>query len=150
MTIILNDPSWWSLIDIRRSYSYYIVEATTMVVYDWVLTIGKEVDLIWRQRWSFMTLLYFSMRYIHSIILCHRDNGGSPGSPTDRHGTIIFKICGWASVILNAMLEVIMIARLYAMYQQSRRILIFLIVTFLAVFRDKLCVRGGVYSVRDL
>ncbi|KAG2034965.1 hypothetical protein BDR03DRAFT_552587 [Suillus americanus] len=39
----------------------------------------------------------------------------------------------WAIILVLAMLWVIVITRLYAMYQQSRKILIFLIVIFLAV-----------------
>lgn len=39
----------------------------------------------------------------------------------------------WTIFIVNPMLSVIMITRLYAMYQQSRKVLIFLIVTFCAV-----------------
>ncbi|KAG2114872.1 hypothetical protein BD769DRAFT_1488686 [Suillus cothurnatus] len=33
-------------------------------MYDWVLTLGQEIELIWRQRWSFITVLYLVIRYI--------------------------------------------------------------------------------------
>jgi len=39
----------------------------------------------------------------------------------------------WTAFIANTMLGVIMIARLYAMYQRSRRMLIFLVVIFMTV-----------------
>lgn len=29
-----------------------------------VLTFGQEVELIWRQRWSLMTVLFLSVRYL--------------------------------------------------------------------------------------
>ncbi|KAG2359369.1 hypothetical protein BDR07DRAFT_1415245, partial [Suillus spraguei] len=29
-----------------------------------VLTLGHEIELIWRQRWSPMTVLYMAIRYI--------------------------------------------------------------------------------------
>ncbi|KAG1865455.1 hypothetical protein DFJ58DRAFT_864495 [Suillus subalutaceus] len=45
---------------------------------------------------------------------------------------IVFVIWDWAYAVAFAMLEVIMIARLHAMYQRSRKILILLVVTFLA------------------
>ncbi|KAG2111989.1 uncharacterized protein F5147DRAFT_685241 [Suillus discolor] len=35
-----------------------------MVVYDWVLTLGQEIELIWRRRWSLMIVLYLVIRYI--------------------------------------------------------------------------------------
>lgn len=45
----------------------------------------------------------------------------------------MYYVLNGTTVVVTAMLGVIMIARLHAMYQQSRRLLIFLIVVFLAV-----------------
>jgi preprotein translocase subunit SecG len=39
----------------------------------------------------------------------------------------------WTGVVADAMLGVIVIARLYAMYQQSRKVLIFLVVIFVTI-----------------
>ncbi|KAG1849763.1 hypothetical protein F4604DRAFT_1810333, partial [Suillus subluteus] len=38
--------------------------ASVGLVYDWALTFGREVELIWRQRWSLMTFLYLAVRYV--------------------------------------------------------------------------------------
>ncbi|KAG1895355.1 uncharacterized protein F5891DRAFT_1281193 [Suillus fuscotomentosus] len=46
---------------------------------------------------------------------------------------IVYVVCVWTGVVVFAMLWVIIITRLHAMYQGSRKILMFLIVTFLAV-----------------
>ncbi|KIK31574.1 hypothetical protein CY34DRAFT_19784 [Suillus luteus UH-Slu-Lm8-n1] len=43
---------------------HFAVAAGVVVVYDWVLTIGQEIELIWRQWWSLMTVLYLVIRYI--------------------------------------------------------------------------------------
>jgi len=64
MTVVLNNPSWWPLIDWNMFFSYLAVAAGVVVVYDWALTLGQEIELIWRQRWSLMTLLYLVMRYV--------------------------------------------------------------------------------------
>ncbi|KIK38379.1 hypothetical protein CY34DRAFT_395457 [Suillus luteus UH-Slu-Lm8-n1] len=76
MTFVSNDPSLWPYIDAQSVLNYWIVAAGIVVVYDWVLTIGQEIELIWRQRWSPMTVLYLGIRYIglpYSIVnqLCH-------------------------------------------------------------------------------
>ncbi|KAG2348178.1 hypothetical protein BDR05DRAFT_611192 [Suillus weaverae] len=47
MTVVSNDPGWWPLINWSIVYSYWIVAAGAVVVYDWVLTIGQEIELIW-------------------------------------------------------------------------------------------------------
>ncbi|KAG2335679.1 hypothetical protein BDR05DRAFT_313448 [Suillus weaverae] len=64
MIIVLNDPSLWALINWNIVFSYWTVAAGAVVVYDWVLTLGQEIELIWRQRWSLMTVLYLVIRYI--------------------------------------------------------------------------------------
>ncbi|KAG2062044.1 hypothetical protein BDR06DRAFT_946136 [Suillus hirtellus] len=62
-----------------------------------------------------MTILYLGMRYLG--ILC---------------SVISYIVQEWISVLVFIMLGVVMITRLYAMYQRSRKILIFLSVIFLA------------------
>jgi len=63
MTLVSNDPSWWPLINANLVGSYFIVASSVWIMYDWMLTFGQEVELIWRQRWSLMTFLYLIVRY---------------------------------------------------------------------------------------
>lgn len=63
MTQISNNPNWRPLINSYHFYSYFVVVACTAIMYDWALTLGKEIELIWRQHWSLMTVLYFLVRY---------------------------------------------------------------------------------------
>ncbi|KAG2351971.1 hypothetical protein BDR07DRAFT_1440369 [Suillus spraguei] len=64
MTIISNDPTWWPIIDANIFSSYFTIASVIVVTYDWVLTFGQEVELVWRQRWSLMTVLYLAVRYL--------------------------------------------------------------------------------------
>ncbi|KAG2049266.1 hypothetical protein BDR06DRAFT_1012229 [Suillus hirtellus] len=122
MTIVSNDPAWWPAINVYRFSSYFGVAAFVGVTYDWSLTFGQEVELIWRQHWSLMTVLYLSARYLGILY-----------AATSILRFIIYIVQIWVGVLVSALLWVIIIARLHAMYQQSRKILIFLIVTFLAI-----------------
>ncbi|OAX32402.1 hypothetical protein K503DRAFT_870169 [Rhizopogon vinicolor AM-OR11-026] len=54
-------------------------------------------------------------------------------SMADNVGTIIGKSQAWSTVSFNAIVGVIMIVRLHAMFQRSRKMLIFLIVIVMAV-----------------
>ncbi|KAG2045645.1 hypothetical protein BDR06DRAFT_433440 [Suillus hirtellus] len=54
-------------------------------------------------------------------------------SLTDAVSWIVYVIWNWTGGLVFVMLWVIIITRLHAMYQRSRKILIFLIVTFLAI-----------------
>ncbi|KAG2087366.1 uncharacterized protein F5147DRAFT_841439 [Suillus discolor] len=141
MTYVSNDPSYWPYISANIFLNYWIVAAGIVVVYDWVLTIGQEIELIWRQRWSLMTVLYLTIRYIgipYSVYVSrpttlHCANSSSLTTSVYLLGTITYYATSGTMVALTAMLGVIMIARLHAMYQGSRTMLMFLIIIFLAV-----------------
>lgn len=67
MTVVSNDPSFWPFISSNIIFSYFSVAASAGAMYDWVLTFGQEVELIWKQRWSLMTVLFLSVRYLAII-----------------------------------------------------------------------------------
>ncbi|KAG2341288.1 hypothetical protein BDR05DRAFT_965833 [Suillus weaverae] len=141
MTVVLNDPSLWPVINSNIVYSYWTVATGAVVVYDWVLTLGQEntMNLAQRQRWSLMTVLYLVIRYIglpYSVYVSRPTNWRSfmPFvSLPDAVSNITSYAINGTNVVVAAMLEVIMIARLHAMYQGSRNMLIFLVIIFLAV-----------------
>ncbi|KAG2035162.1 hypothetical protein BDR03DRAFT_544704 [Suillus americanus] len=132
MTYVSNDPSNWPYLEWSRRYNYFIVASLTAVIYDWVLTFAQEFELIWRQRCSLMNILYVCVRYtgiLFSIVYILAD---FQVSITDAVGNTIWFIQAWTPTIINAMLGVIMTTRIHAMYQGSKRILIFLLVVLLA------------------
>ncbi|KAG2108893.1 uncharacterized protein F5147DRAFT_773227 [Suillus discolor] len=105
--IVSNNPSWWPIIDSDLFYCYWAVAAGIMVIYDWVLTIGQEIELIW--------ICYTGIPYSVVSLLA------------------FMPLVSLTDAAISFMLGAIMIARLYAMYQGSRMMLIFLVVVFLAV-----------------
>ncbi|KAG2351990.1 hypothetical protein BDR07DRAFT_1495274 [Suillus spraguei] len=64
MTIVLNDPTLWPAIEADILGIYFTVGAFVALTYDWALTFGQEVELIWRQRLSLMTVMYLGVRYL--------------------------------------------------------------------------------------
>ncbi|KAG1786232.1 uncharacterized protein HD556DRAFT_1449969 [Suillus plorans] len=135
MTIVSNDSTFWPLINFSMFLSYWKVAAGVVVVYDWVLTLGQEIELIWRQRRSLMTVLYLVVRYIgipYSAISVLPQSKYTIG-PADRCSIIMEYAQNGTNVVIAAMLGVIMIARLHAMYQGSTTMLIFLLIIFLAL-----------------
>ncbi|KAG2139167.1 uncharacterized protein EDB93DRAFT_702267 [Suillus bovinus] len=132
MTTVSNDPSWWPVIDAYRFSSYFIFAAFVGVVYDWVLMFGQEVELVWRQRWSLMTFLYLGVRYLGILFAALMMLNNLPAiSWTDTVSRILYVVRYCINVLVFPMLWVIIITRLHAMCQGSRKILIFLIATFL-------------------
>ncbi|KAG1817880.1 hypothetical protein EV424DRAFT_1540232 [Suillus variegatus] len=167
MTYVSNDHSWWPFISSHIFFGYWMVAAVVVVVYDWVLTLGQEIELIWRQHWSLMTVLYLIIRYIgipysvvHLLGMSHmrcvsfsdqrhteflpsasltdtvsilQSSHSHPINTLVCVSTITFYTVNVINLVVAAMLGVIMIARLHAMYQGSRKMLIFLVIIFLAV-----------------
>ncbi|KAG2034520.1 hypothetical protein BDR03DRAFT_595605 [Suillus americanus] len=128
MTPISNDSTWWRIISSNIDYSYLILASSAVLIYDWALTFGQE-----KQRWSLMTVLYMCVRYmgitydiVNMLITL------PSGSATDVVSDFTFYIIDWMGFVTAAIL-VITIARLHAMHQRSRKMLIFLVAVFLAV-----------------
>ncbi|KAG2055314.1 hypothetical protein BDR06DRAFT_954074 [Suillus hirtellus] len=134
MTLVSNDSSWWPFINSYRIFSYFTVAASVGVIYDWVLTFGQEVELFWKGRRSLMTVLYLSIRYvgIGYVILKVLINVPTI-SITSSGCRIMYITLESTNEVVYVMLGVILIARLNAMYQRSRKMLVFLVVIFLAI-----------------
>jgi len=127
-----NDPAWWPFLVWTRAYSNAAVVASVVVVYDWALTFGQEFELVWKQRLSLINLLFISVRYVGILYAIISFLGNVPILNTDLGCNFFYSFQTWTPVVVNAMLAVIMTTRIYAMFQQSKPILIFLIVALLA------------------
>ncbi|OAX41048.1 hypothetical protein K503DRAFT_780973 [Rhizopogon vinicolor AM-OR11-026] len=130
MTIISNGPNLSPIISYFRRESYFGGTILTLIegVIDGVpispaLTFGLEFELVW-----------MNPSHILSKALVLQGS-----SPTTFSCIILYFVEDWIGIVVNAMLYgellscVIIIARLYAMYQRSRKILILFTLTFLAI-----------------
>jgi hypothetical protein len=132
MTLVSNDPAWLPFISTGYLLNYIIAACSAVVVYDWALTFGQEFELVWMHSWSSMTVLYICVRYIGILYSVVNIIDCLPFSITDIDCLIFYFIVAWTPVVVNAMLGVIMVIRIHAMYQRSKRILVFLVVVLSA------------------
>ncbi|KAG1841779.1 hypothetical protein F4604DRAFT_335112 [Suillus subluteus] len=113
-------------------YSYFVAASSTVVLYDYALTFGQEFELILSQRWSFMTFLYICVRCIGILFAIISVLWNFPTILiTNVVRVMLWYIQAWIPIVVNAMLGVIMIARINAMYRRSKKLLIFLVVALL-------------------
>ncbi|KAG1737903.1 uncharacterized protein EDB91DRAFT_474416 [Suillus paluster] len=134
MSLDLNYAGWWPVVDFNLNFSYFVVASSVAVIYDWALTFGQEFELVWRRRWSLMKALYLGVRYGGILYIAINTLQVLPMvSVTDVVSSIMYSALNWMGVVVNTMLGAIMITRLCAMYRRSRKMLIFLIVIFMAV-----------------
>ncbi|KAH7907910.1 hypothetical protein BJ138DRAFT_1158907 [Hygrophoropsis aurantiaca] len=115
-----------------QAANYVTMAASAAVVYDQLLTLPEEIDLIWRRRWSMTTFLYLVARYSGtlSVVLAT-----AATAKLDWHYAgyaARFIIENWAVNIFATAMDGILLMRAYALCNRSRPILIFLLICFVA------------------
>ncbi|KAG1830639.1 hypothetical protein EV424DRAFT_1641600 [Suillus variegatus] len=130
MTYVSNDPSYWPYISLNIFCSYWAVAASVMMVYDWVLTLGQEIELIWTTMVSHDCAVFDYTLYWNT---CQSSATTYAIGIANKCSAITYYAVNGTNVALTTMLGVIMIARLHAMYQGSRKMLMFIVIIFLAV-----------------
>ncbi|KAH7907237.1 hypothetical protein BJ138DRAFT_523275 [Hygrophoropsis aurantiaca] len=117
-------------LQIQQTTNYLVAAEGALVVYDQVLTFPQEVNLVWNRQWSFTIALYLIARYIGSLYVIGN--------------TALYMYINWTySVIANMLLAVncaenifiltmqaILVIRVYALFNRSKKVLIFLATSY--------------------
>ncbi|KAF9040758.1 hypothetical protein BJ165DRAFT_1491939 [Panaeolus papilionaceus] len=102
---------------------YFQVAATVMLFYDHMLTFSDEVERVWKQRFTGASLLFYINRYVTAmqaiILLDAFDDPIWTKGVCDHF--VIFE--GASTTVLIAVCELIMILRVYALYECSTLLL---------------------------
>ncbi|KIJ16530.1 hypothetical protein PAXINDRAFT_168608 [Paxillus involutus ATCC 200175] len=97
---------------------YATVSIATAVGYDFILTFINEIDHVWKRPWSWVSTLFILVRYVGCLnALC----------------TVMNLISLWTLPVFLGASDLLMILRVYAMYNRSRRILAILLVIYILV-----------------
>ncbi|KAG2043603.1 hypothetical protein BDR03DRAFT_941826 [Suillus americanus] len=109
------------------------VAIITTISYEYMLQFEKEVTYVWGRQWSVMTYLYLVARYFGILVVMTCACWGGlfyiPEAPC--YG--IFLFMQWGISAYFALAKVILIWRLYALYNQSKPILYILLGLFLPI-----------------
>ncbi|KAF9792915.1 hypothetical protein BJ322DRAFT_1031985 [Thelephora terrestris] len=98
----------------------------TLMVYDWLLVFDREVEHVWRRKWSIGKVLYIISRYgtlldIPMILVLQTAPYGTLSYDTC---SAIYKISTWGTVFGVCISESILLLRTHALYSGSRRVTI--------------------------
>lgn len=111
---------------------YFQLAGYVMLVFDHMLTFGDEVERIWKRKFTGATALFLLNRYLtpvqFAIILDAFHNPKWAGETCRKY--VAFE--GYSTIALVAICEVIMILRIYALYNRSIPVLGFLAVVLVA------------------
>ncbi|KAJ8468769.1 hypothetical protein ONZ45_g17122 [Pleurotus djamor] len=117
--------------------SFAIVASECFQAYDHILTLNEETRFVWTASWGIGKLLYFLTRYspyVNTVVSIWAYLGPSP--MPDRLCNTLIKIDGWACVVGLLIAETIMVLRVWAMWNQSRKcgcLLLVLAATFVII-----------------
>ncbi|THU80264.1 hypothetical protein K435DRAFT_845154 [Dendrothele bispora CBS 962.96] len=104
------------------------VASLALLIFDTILTLKPEYQYIWQRQWNTVKVLYLFNRYstfLDSIIVVHKRF--SPGSDCSEISTFTTIFSGFGI----ALTELLLMIRTYGMYNSSRKILIFFLMTWL-------------------
>ncbi|KAI0799751.1 hypothetical protein BC629DRAFT_1591903 [Irpex lacteus] len=129
-------PTAVRIATLTRTVSYSEVASVTILAWDVLIMFSDEVELIWKQRWTPAKALYLLARYLplgFQLALLAINTDGTTGlhfTGEQCRKWMIFQAIVLQMVITTV--DIILIMRLFALYNKSRLLLILLSTTFLA------------------
>ncbi|KAI6112426.1 hypothetical protein EDD16DRAFT_1805399 [Pisolithus croceorrhizus] len=116
-------------------FAYVQIAATVAALYDHILFLGSEIELIWGTTPSLVTMLYIIDRYLGDAKLGLIERAFFVRLFYElRFGTglQLFRFRAWGTLAYSWATQAIMLLRIYAMYRRSTKILTFLLLSFFA------------------
>jgi len=113
---------------------FFDLASATLILYNYVLTLGDEIEYIWRVRWTGITVLFFATRYLPFIdvglFLTHQllDN------PSPHTCSVLDHINGFSFLTGITIADMILMVRTWAIWNRDPRTAGILIAVFLATF----------------
>ncbi|KAG2077179.1 hypothetical protein BDR04DRAFT_1114021 [Suillus decipiens] len=116
------------------------VTVMALVSYDYILQFDKEVTFVWQRQWSAMSYLYLVVRYLGIILAMLTKIQPCYG---------MFLFMEWGFSVYSCLTEVILIWRLYVIYNKSKLILYALLGFFLPIVGLFIALMAG-YKVQEI
>ncbi|KAL7284254.1 hypothetical protein PYCCODRAFT_1430119 [Trametes coccinea BRFM310] len=103
---------------------YAELASTVIILFDHIITLDQEINLIWRSQFSLGKVLFLVNRYYAlCVVLFNNYALFNTNNLTDSFCLSWFKWQGWTGVITFVIAELILQLRLYALYFRDKRIL---------------------------
>jgi len=109
---------------------YALVGAFIWLVYDYVLCLGLEIKYVWFAPWAMPKLLYIWTRYFGLLLMALMVTTFMTSNRNPKLCVGFFNLETWGSVWMMGTVSCILLLRIYAMYERSRRVAIFSIVIY--------------------
>ncbi|KAH7920505.1 hypothetical protein BV22DRAFT_796784 [Leucogyrophana mollusca] len=141
-------PSFFPTHHFSKTTYYITTAAAAAVAYDQVLTFSQEVDLVWKRGWSLMTLLYLIARYSGSLCIIGLAAWVICINWSYTVGVAMYLVVNWSSNIFILAMQAILVIRVYALCNKSKKILIFLVTCFCLQAIAVMVMAGLIFNLR--
>ncbi|KAG7440600.1 uncharacterized protein BT62DRAFT_577972 [Guyanagaster necrorhizus] len=126
-----------------RLVGYMDVSSVALLLYDYTLTLSLEVDLVWCAPWSLLKLFYIVQRYLPFfdtafLVLYHQ----FAPELSIRYCQISHSMSGWMFTTGIAISEVILTARVWAVWECNKKLTFGLPVFFLLCWAPNFAMMG--------
>ncbi|KAJ6558562.1 hypothetical protein DFH09DRAFT_534632 [Mycena vulgaris] len=120
------------LLESFQSTRLAAVGSATILLYDHLITIDQEIDLVWRRDWSFLKCVFIFHRYLGFVCVIIELFVTLNPNVSDQVSTFSFhwEMWGYSVVVLTS--ELVLLLWIFVLYNKNLRILAFLGVLFLA------------------
>jgi hypothetical protein len=129
-----------------QSTRYAELASTVVVVYDHLITLDGEVELIWKSSWSMGKTLFVLNRYYTLFSIIFNNYALFGYTLTDSFCLRWFQWQGWICLAACMIAQVILQMRLYALYFLNKKVLVLMVVGFLIASALSATVMGTVLS----
>ncbi|KAF8122281.1 hypothetical protein EV363DRAFT_1182873 [Boletus edulis] len=112
--------------------NYLSLATITAVVYDYILTFSREVEYVWCQPWTWVSTMFIVVRYIGLcwIVTAALFYSSLVPGPVEV-GKVMYLLYIWGFIVCLSTADLLMILRVYAMWNRSRTILCVLLLVYI-------------------
>ncbi|KAF8452921.1 hypothetical protein L210DRAFT_3520008 [Boletus edulis BED1] len=111
--------------------NYLCLACITVVVYDYALTFSSELDYVWCRPWTWVSTMFVVVRYIGIYWTVTAALTGAPFVPGPLETCeVMYQSYSWAFLVFLSTADLLMILRVYAMWNRSRTILCVLLLLY--------------------
>jgi len=144
----MDTQAFVTLIGNNQTNVFAQVASLALLLYDYALTFGEEVDLVWRRNWSVGTGLFLVNRYTGIFSLAFNIGVFLNNTLSDEFcfHFVRYQVAGTLMAVW--LVEIILGFRVWALYARSRKILYFLL--GLLTVAVTICTSVGYFVFRDV
>ncbi|KAK0217223.1 hypothetical protein IW262DRAFT_177467 [Armillaria fumosa] len=126
-----------------RLVGYMDVSSVALLLYDYALTLSLEVDLVWCAPWNLLKLFYIVQRYLPffdtAFLVLHHQFAPELSI---RYCQISHSMSGWMFITGIAISEVILTARVWAVWERNKKLTVGLPIFFLLCWAPNFAMMG--------